>query len=133
VALGEHVRKYMLAITVLFLVQTYGVYGAYRTQQLAYTCEWALGPLCYQWDEATWVSEHAPEVREKVEELYRKSKDKLNQEVVQRLMEEREREELKGLYRDAKKSAQETWAATKDSVKSAIEAPSGALPNPSSE
>ena len=125
--------KYMLVLTVLFVVETYGVYGAYRTKQLAYTCELAVGPLCYQWDEVTWVSEYAPEVREKLEELYLKAKDKLNREVVQGMLEGREREELKGLLEDAKNAAGETWSATKDTVKSAIEAPGEALPNPPGE
>jgi hypothetical protein len=60
-------KKLILVLLAIVLIQSYGIYGAAQAQRIIYTCELELGPLCYSWKENAFTKIVGGENAEKIE------------------------------------------------------------------
>ena len=60
----------ILGLLFALAVQSYGVYGAYQADRLAYTCVEDVGPLCYIWEESAFARLVGLEEANRLEDEY---------------------------------------------------------------
>jgi hypothetical protein len=70
---------------VLLVIQSWGVYGAARTQGVRHRCTMKVGPLCYLWEETAVAKLLGEDRMDKVEEALEEAKQAWEEEVVQKI------------------------------------------------
>jgi len=79
-------KKLVLLLVTIILVQSYGIYGAAQSQRIIYTCEMEVGPLCYQWKENGFTKLVGGENAEKIEKKLSEAKESFEKDFLDKIM-----------------------------------------------
>ena len=79
-------RKLFFIVFGLFVVETYGVYGAAQVQSLSRSCTFEVGPLCYAWQTNGFGKMIGKENSVQVDRLVQKARREFEDQLRQRLV-----------------------------------------------
>ncbi len=83
--LGQ-MKKLVLFLLAIILVQSYGIYGAAQADRIIYSCEVELGPLCYKWKENGFTKLVGGDNAEKIEKKLTEAKESFEKDFLDKIM-----------------------------------------------
>jgi len=69
-------KKLFAIVLVLFGIETWGVFGAWRTDGVMYNCTLDAGPLCFWWEESGVTKLLGKDAAEKMEEGFKSAQER---------------------------------------------------------
>lgn len=77
--------KLLVAVVLLLIIETWGIYGAWRTMGIRYTCTTKVGPLCYAWQATAIGKLLGDDAAKKAEDALHTAKESLEKDVIEKL------------------------------------------------
>ena len=114
--------KLLVAILAsLLIVETYGVYGAWKAERLAFTCNLRMGPLCYAWEESALGKVLGTEKAEALEGKLQEAKTAWEEEVIEKTLRAADEGELERALDHAGDAVKEALDAARETAREALQ------------
>lgn len=111
-------RTIAFVLFLLLAIQSWGVYGAARTQGVRHRCTMKVGPLCYAWEETAVAKLLGQDRMDKVEDALAEAKEAWEEEVVEKITGKDGIEKVLGDVKDmAEKGAENAKKLIDENVK----------------
>jgi len=99
-------KKLVVLLLAIVLIQSYGIFGAIQAERLIYTCEVEVGPLCYSWKENAFTKLVGNENAEQIEKKLEDAKKSFEEDFVKKFLGKDEKKSgLGGFFKKVTKEA----------------------------